>query len=182
MKTEAKIILETSPDAASIKTVTGWVASNGRFWGDDERMARYDGSTHRTCECGELVEQRSYCHACRRAKELAKFAAMERRPWDGVSMIYSYALDRYFRDTNDVIDFCHDEEVTPADLRLILCEPTFAREIDESEHFSDDLPEDGDVPADLVDAFEALNKVIRECKTPLSWFPGKFALDLDGIE
>ena len=42
-----KIILPESPEAASIQTVTGWVSSNGRYWGNDEHMARYDGSTHR---------------------------------------------------------------------------------------------------------------------------------------
>ena len=43
---EKPIIMEDSPEAASIKTVTGWVSRTGRFCGDDERMARFDGSTH----------------------------------------------------------------------------------------------------------------------------------------
>ena len=43
---EKQIIMEDSPEAASIQTVTGWVSRTGRFWGNDERMARFDGSTH----------------------------------------------------------------------------------------------------------------------------------------
>ena len=42
-----QIILPESPEAASVQTVTGWVSRTGRYWGNDERMARYDGSTHR---------------------------------------------------------------------------------------------------------------------------------------
>ena len=35
---EKPIIMEDSPEAASIKTVTGWVSRTGRFWGNDERL------------------------------------------------------------------------------------------------------------------------------------------------
>lgn len=66
-KQQPEMILASSPEAASIQTVTGWVARDGRFWGDDERMARYCGSTHSICEKNPAhgpVENRSYCEAC----------------------------------------------------------------------------------------------------------------------
>ncbi|MDX5626641.1 MULTISPECIES: hypothetical protein [unclassified Brenneria] len=47
-KTE-KIILRDSEEAASIKTVTGWVSAKGRVYGDNEDLARYDGATHQRC-------------------------------------------------------------------------------------------------------------------------------------
>ncbi len=53
MSTE-QIVLNTSDEAASIKTVTGWIDRYGRFWGDYERIARYSGCTHVACsECGK---------------------------------------------------------------------------------------------------------------------------------
>lgn len=182
MKKPEIIILDTSDEAASIQTVTGWVSRTGRFWGADERMARYDGSTHKTCDCGEVVDQKSYCSKCRRGRELAKYAAMPRAPWDGASMLYSDTKDRYFMDMSEVEDHCSDNEITIGELRIILCEPTYASQICASEHYCDDLPEDGDVPSDISSAFEALNKVISECKTPLSWSPGKYALELEPID
>jgi len=49
-KEPEKIVPYDSAEAASIQTVTGWVSRSGRFWGNDEHMARYDGCTHRKCD------------------------------------------------------------------------------------------------------------------------------------
>lgn len=46
---EKKIIPYDSPEAASFKTVTGWVSSDGIFCGNDEHVARYRGCTHIKC-------------------------------------------------------------------------------------------------------------------------------------
>lgn len=91
--TDKKIIMEDSPEAASIKTVTGWVSSTGRFWGDDERMARFDGSTHKRCDCGAVIAHRSYCRACSDRKEAEKWEAMPEAEWDGVAMLKLSFLD-----------------------------------------------------------------------------------------
>lgn len=58
--------------------------------------------------------------------------------------------------------------------RLVLTEPVHAYEIDPVDHYQDLLPEDADdVPADIHQAFEALNKVIRESGSVLSYNPTK---------
>ena len=178
---EKPIIMEDSPEAASIKTVTGWVSRTGRFWGDDERMARFDGSTHRRCECGEVVGQHSYCRICSERKEVEKFEAMPEAEWDGVAMLYSQVADQYFRDENELADYCSDcdEPCTPDDLRLIICKPNYLREVDLCEDNCDEMPEDGDescLPDAVQEALEVLNKAIRESRTPeqaISWSPGK---------
>jgi hypothetical protein len=54
-------------------------------------------------------------------------------------------------------------------------EPSFAGQIDPSEHYYDDIPEGGDVPDEIATAFQALNEAIKACATPLCWWPGKFA-------
>lgn len=181
---DEKTIPYDSPEAASIQTVTGWVSRSGRFWGNNEHMARFDGCTHRKCEkCEALISVRGYtiCDQCREAKEIEKYQAMPSKPWDGVSMLYSHAADTYFSDLDEVSYHCEENDCTPDSLRLVICEPNFANEIDASDHYSDDLPEDGDLPADLDEAFHRLNEVIRACKTPLSWSPGKFAPTADSI-
>ncbi|MFJ2989996.1 hypothetical protein ACIPF8_19190 [Collimonas sp. NPDC087041] len=172
------MVLYSSPEAASIQTVTGWVSRTGQFWGNDEHMARYCGSTHKVCACGDIVNQNSFCRKCADMRSTAKYAAMERRPWDGEAMLYSDAADEYFCDLSEANDHAIDNGMTLAELRLIICEPTFAREIDGNDHFCDDLPEDGELPAEISDAFDMLNEVIRNCKKPLSWSPGQYALAL----
>ena len=179
--TEKQTVMEDSPEAASIQTVTGWVSRTGRFWGNDERMARFDGSTHKRCECGAVIEQRSYCRTCSDRKEIERWNAMPEVEWDGSAYLYSQVADQYFRDEQEIADYCADSEepCTPDDLRLVICTPNYPSEVDLCEQNSDVIPEDGDescFSTDVQVALEALNKAIRESRTPeqaISWSPGK---------
>ena len=172
-----KIILPESPEAASIQTVTGWVSSNGRYWGDNEKMARYDGSTHRKCECGEIIAQQTYCKTCHAKRELDNFLAMEKKPWDGAAMLYSLLNDEYYSTPDDAIDYAYENELNLEDLQLIICEPNYAQEIDSS-YWSDQLPDDDDGNDVLEEAIKVLNQTIKG--QILSWSAGKFALEISG--
>lgn len=187
MKPE-KIIPYDSPEAARIVTVTGWVSRHGRFYGDNERSARYDGCTHRPCEaCGELVE-RSYalCTTCRKEKADARYAAVARRPWDGVSMIYSETESRFYEDLNAAMEDCASLECTPEAMQFVLCDPVYPREIDD-DYWEDIFPDDfagtlEDLDPELAELVDRVNAHIRKKIAPVSWTPGKYALDLEGIE
>lgn len=170
-----KIVLSDSEEAAKLVTVTGWQARGGRFWGKDERAARFDGSTHRLCECGAMIEKHSYCRICWLKKEAERFAAMEKKPWDGEKPLCIHGGDQYFWDEDELLDHCHDHDVPPEDLCLVICEPVFAKEIDPNEYYLDQLPENGEVDSELAAAFAELNERIREHKAPLSWSAGKYA-------
>lgn len=175
IKTDKPVIPFDSDEAAKLATVTGWVSREGRFYGEDERSARYGGCTHWPCDtCGALTEKGwLICDACRDKKEVERFLAMPRAPWDGFVMLYSHAQDRYFNEPGD-IDLEEGQELD--DLRIVLCKPNYPRQID-PDYFSDDLPEDGDyddLPAELFKAIDAFNEVMRACK-PLSWSPDKTA-------
>ena len=175
--TDRKIIMDTSDEAAQIKTVTGWVSRHGHFFGEDERLARYDGSTHRLCDCGALIERHSYCRACERKRQIEKYKKMERKEWNGTDALYSDAFNGYVWDEEGIQFMCEENECTIEDLHLIICVPQYAHEIDPGEYYSDLLPDDndGEVDQTLADAFEELNKVIREHRVPMSWTPGKYA-------
>ena len=178
------VILYDSPEAASIKTVTGWVSRHGRFFGQQEDAARWDGCTHRKCKtdgCETLIDKHSFifCDACMKEKDLAKFEARPKAAWDGKAMLFSDAHDEYFSDLEEAEDFASREGVALADLRLVICEPHFLRELD-TENWVDDLPEDGELPDDVQTALDALNAAIRSAG-PSCWFPGKCALDLSTI-
>ena len=179
MSSDKKPVLYESDEAASLQTVTGWVSRTGHFWGQDEHMARYDGSTHRTCSQNPahgVVETRGWCRMCRDERMDAKFAAMPRRAYDG-EPVAVFDGDTYFFDAESIADWLVDNDIEPEDARLVFCKPNMASEIDPNEHFSDDLPEDGEVSDRLMAAFDALNAVIRE-EPPLSWYPGEEAVIL----
>jgi hypothetical protein len=88
-----------SDEAAQRKSVTGWVSHNGRFYGDDERTARYDGCTHKPCEdCGELIPRDGLvaCRPCLNKRDDGRFSLLARREWDGNTPLVSYDTDTYF--------------------------------------------------------------------------------------
>src|ERR1035441_3784975 len=93
---EPKIVLYDSPEAATFQTgLSGWVSRTGRWWGNDEHMARWEGCTHKKCACGEITEK-GYCKACRDKKDDEKFWARPRVEWDGKAMLYSEWNDKYY--------------------------------------------------------------------------------------
>ena len=179
MSDAPKVILPDSPEAATYQTVSGWVSAKGHFYGKDERLARYDGSTHRPCsECGELIEKNSYCRPCHAKKEIAKYDAMPRKEWDGTTPLYSETADQYFFSEDELRDYSEVEGPTIEEMRLTICVPTYAGEIEPSELYERELPEEGDIPEELQKAFDDLNEFIRESKIILSWTPGKFAAEV----
>jgi len=171
-----QIILPSSNEAASIKTVTGWVSRNGYFFGDDERLARYNGSTHRECPtCGKAIDKHTYCHECHTKADIEKYQKMERREWNGRDGLYSQAMDKWFWSYEELDDYLIDNNTIEDDLLLIIGQPIYAREIDPLEFYEDDLPDEGNLPEDLLSAFNVLNEDIRNSKVILSWEPSKFA-------
>ena len=176
MKTDSpEPIFPESEEAAKFVTgISGWVDREGNFYGANERLARYSGSTHRHCDCGEVVEQRSYCSACHRRKEIENYKNAQKIEWDHETTLYSQAHDKYLSDKDDLFDLMCETEVTdPDELELFICEPNELSQID-SDHWADDLPEDGELPPEVEAALEEFNAVIRKSE-PVSWSPGKFA-------
>lgn len=169
------VILNTSDEAATYRTdIRGWVSRNGRFYGEDERLARWDGCTHTVCDCGAVMG-RPYtaCDACRERAADERFAARPRKAWTD-EPLYSDRDDRYFWDASEVSEYLDDEGITFDEARFIICEPHYGRAIDPNDYFEGDLPEGETVSDELSKAFDALNEIIKK-QPPMSWNPGKFA-------
>lgn len=174
---DSKVVLFDSSEAAQYKTnLSGWVSRHGRFMGNDERAARYDGCTHTRCEdCGEPVDRgRLVCPKCGDARDAKRYAAMPKEEWNGEGMLYSDAADKYFLDFDDAEGFLEDEDGTLESLRLVICEPQFLPLLDPSDYGCDSLAEDGELPDAVIEAIEEFNKVIRKVGA-VSWYPGKKA-------
>jgi hypothetical protein len=168
-----KTILDTDPEAAHQETLTLWVSKGQAF--SNERTARYNGCTHKKCACGNLTEKHyTYCEACRAKRDHERYLKMEFKEWDGKTPLVVFDTDTYFFDESDLGDYCENHNIKEVDLNLVLCEPTYAHEIEPNEYYCDDLPEEGEVSHVIQQAFDELNKALRESKEVLSWNAGKF--------
>lgn len=172
---QIKPIFPESEEAAKFVTgISGWVDRDGRFFGNDERLARYSGSTHKKCDCGEIIAKNSYCNSCSTSIKIERYKNAKKIDWDHKTPLYSESNDEYIHDTDDLINLIEELEITNVDdLMLFICEPNYLSSID-VDYWQDDLPEDVDLPGNVAEALDALNKAIRE-NGAVSWSPGKFA-------
>jgi len=155
------VVLPDSPDAAQLKTVTGWVSRHGLFYGKDEIQARYDGCTHVKCsECGVVVEKGyTACEECREKFRIVREADRKREEWDQETPLYSEAYSEYLMDFDEVEDYLDQHECTFEHLDAVLCEKNEARI--ELDHFGHLLGDDyDDAPKELTDAIDAFNKAM----------------------
>lgn len=169
-------VMYDDDQAAKQVTVTGWVSRQGRFYGDNEHLARWDGCTHMTCECGAVHEKGwTICETCRRKAKDVRYAALPVVEWDGKTPLCLFDDDKYFFSEDEVLDYCEEEGVAPSNLQLVVCEPQYAHQVDPDEEYQDLMPEDqymADVAPEIVEAFNALNEAIEKCDKPLSWVAG----------
>jgi ribosomal protein L40E len=178
------VVLPNSPDAASLQTVSGWVSRSGHFFGANERLARYDGSTHSICTgCGaKAPKSYTLCDTCRDVEETARWNKREIDEWDGTTPFCLDDGSKYFFDIDDFFDWfddgSFDDGFKPEDVRLLLCVPVFFKQVDTeywNEAFSDDdLESDHNpLPSEIAKALVEFNKVIKGYTTPAYWMPGK---------
>lgn len=164
------IILDTSSEAATYRTdISGWISSKGRFFGNDERGARYDGSTHSACACGGYAKHPYLiCPECLQKKALENYLALPFEEWVDEPFVYSKVLDRYLTD-DELYDLDEEGVCNTDELMLVHCVPVYFHPIDGG-IWTDLLPEDGELPDALVKAMDEFNAVIKTLP-PASYMP-----------
>lgn len=158
-------------DAADQATVTGWVCKKCRhFWAADEHMARYCCSTTQPCKtggcAGRAKKGRRFCGDCERVESEKRFAAKKRVEWDGETPLFVWADDQFFYDAESLRDYCSENEIEPADMRLVLAEPTSPPDFDMSEFLCDNLHEDQELDDKEINA--TVNQWIKD-QGVISW-------------
>lgn len=173
MKKEEKIIMYDSPEAAEMRTgISGWVSSTGRFWGQDEHMARWEGSTHKKCEeCGTVHEKMwAYCPECYKKKRREQFFKLPEVPFDQVECCMIWDDDTFFfSPQDDIPEYCADHDIDPADLMMEVCEAKTELSKVGEDYWQDELPEDHDLPPEIQTALNTLNEVIKK-HSPTVWW------------
>jgi len=184
--THQPIVMMDSDEAASIKTVTGWVSRDGFFFGDNEHAARYAGATHRWCSggCGSAVPKNALtiCNACHRLKRTERFMALPIEPWNGEPLCV-FDDDTYFfdGDVDAIAEWAEEHEIQPDAMQLVKCAAVYAEEVDPGDIYADEIPEDGEVPAYVGDAFAALNEALRKKTTPICWRAADIRVDITDL-
>lgn len=178
----SEIIFPESNESAQLKTVELWVSRTGRGYDkNNERLARWDGATHIHCEsCGNPVEKRYLlCDDCRSKKDIDRYNSMHFKEWDKKTPLVIFETDQYFYDVSDIEEYCEENELNVSDLKLCICEPNKLHDIDPHDHYADLLPEDGDMPEEIVKAFEELNEKIKNLDIVLSWSQGEYRTSIN---
>ena len=161
------IIMYDSPEAAHRGTVEGWFSRDGFFYGDGEtaeHVARSKGCTHNLCEdCGAVIPQnwRTVCATCRAVRARKGWEALPAREWDGTTPVTEFLGDRYFFSDDEFEEWCESEEIDPASVMLVHCRRTRVSEVGE-DFYCDDLAEDQQLPDEVCNAIDALNRAARE--------------------
>ncbi|MFA5056524.1 MAG: hypothetical protein WC485_00285 [Opitutaceae bacterium] len=168
-------------DNAEQATVTGWICKTCKRWyGYDDsakHMASYCCCTTRPCECGGRVDKHYVkCDACRAKADTERYYAREEREWDGKAPLCCDNDDKWFWSLDDLLD--HMETDTPTaeqieDLRLLFAEPHHPGFFDLSEHLSNYISGDAELPGDYEAAEKAVNDYLK-ANEPLSWTHGKY--------
>ncbi len=143
---------------------------------DSENIARYEGCTHVICKhCGEPAKKPyTACEECREKKRIERFNALPVGDWDGVALLYSETADKYFYHTDEVEEYADENDMSIADMCVLICDPVKYRLIDD-DYWADCLPEGVELPDAIVKAVDELNEVLSNTEC-VAWEPGKFKL------
>lgn len=182
---EKPIIMYDSPEAAVYRTnLTGWVASDGRYYGENEHLARWAGSTHQKCECGNIFSKgRTRCSSCDARIDTEKYYALPVVEWDGATPVCTWRDDKFFFDEDSVLDWMadlkHDANEGDVEVQLVLCTPGRLGYVSE-DNWADDLPDDGELPNEVAKKVDELNEAIKN--TPVvSWWAGTTRINVDSL-
>lgn len=189
MKTPEKIVMFDSPEAAQKVEQVGWKSRDGIFYPGDipssERGARWSGCTHMTCECGNIYEKgRVRCKSCQAKIDTEEYYALPLVEWDGTTPV-SDGDNKFWFDSDSLIDDMYwileeaKKKNEEPELQLVLCKPEYLHLIGEDD-WCEDLPEDGELPDEVMTAVDHLNCVIKQ-QGPVSWYPDAKRIDVDDL-
>ena len=142
-----------------------------------EESARNDSLTHKKCDKHDYIyECGSYCHHCSEEFRNGLYDEMERVVWDGSYPLYSRETEEYYFDYQSLIEaieeLAEENEISVSDqfpkMKFQLCEKNDLREVDDD--YWEDIWYDGaDLPDQVGEALDNLNKAIREHGKGFSW-------------
>lgn len=156
--TTMPVILPDSDEAATAQSKLVWQARTGQTV-DDETVARWLGSTHERCSCGQIIERGTHsCEDCAQTHARERYAQMVKGGWDGKSALYSIAMQTFYPSPDAAQATLEPGE--PIDtLQLVICTPIVTEPL--SAGLICDLPFGAPVPSRLQAAIELFNSMTQ---------------------
>lgn len=139
-----------------------------RYWAD--RISKNQIATHVDCEdCGIEFEKdytiQRFCFVCNSKRNSEKYSQLELVEWDGKSMLCVWDDDTFFSDPDEALEYCEENEINPAELRLVICKETSFGNINIAECLQDDLHEDWEPDAELTRIQKELDTYLKTAST-----------------
>lgn len=142
--------------------------------------------THVDCDaCGIEFKKRytyeSTCASCQHKKNIDKYYNMPLVEWDGEVLLFDYLNDdKFFSDTEEILDYCEENEIEPKDLMLVICATSNFSTIDCYDQWQDEVHEDWEPSAEFEQKLKEFNDFLTKESTK-TWFPTDKRVDVSEL-
>lgn len=160
-------------------TLDVWKVNEQKYFVKKDKAIEFV-TTHKKCECGDLMEKyRSKCHKCQSEEwsnqSHERYLRKPIKEWDGKTFLTIYNTDVFFEDESEIQDYLSENDLKIEDLELCICEPNHLPTIDYDEMCVDIMPENIDdlsrLCPEVLNKINELNEFIKNHK-PISWTEG----------
>lgn len=140
--------------------------------------------THKICDCGEEFEKKytyqKLCANCESKRNSEKYNNLKLVEWDETTPLSLYEDDKYFFDEESIVEYCDENEVELADLKLVLCSKTSFSPV-ELDYICQDgevVHEDWEPSKEFEDKLKEFNNWLVKTDTN-TWIPTNFRVNLN---
>lgn len=131
-------------------------------------------ATHIDCEdCGKEIKKsttyQKVCSDCSVIRASNKFNSLPRIEWDGETPVALFGSDQYFFSSDDILNYCDENETSPENLSFVLCETNNFSKID-YDLFIDSVHEDYEFSDEFEKKLKEFNDFLEKEPTN-TWFP-----------
>lgn len=139
------------------RTKEFFISIDGRLF-EDEHLCRWHSCTHKVDELGDIHIKHYTCGERLRARKSRELWEKQQQVEidSDTPLFYS---DEFFRDEDDLLEYCAEHDCLPSAMELEVGEPCELSELCSS-YWQDQLPEDAELPSEVEEAVKALNLVI----------------------
>jgi len=141
--------------------------------------------THTDCKsCGNEFKKRyTYDHTCSNClhkNNIDKYYTFPLVEWDGKACLFDYLSDdKYFFDTESIVEYCEDNEINPRDLMLVVCSTSNFSAID-FDNWAEEVHEDWEPSAEFEKKLQEFNDFLSKESTQ-TWFPTDKRVDISEL-